>query len=270
MESARLRVGFGPLGWLGLWTALGMLAAVHHRAYHEVSWETALWWGLKDWYLWGLLALVILRMAGPLARRYDWPRLVVIHVVLAVVFAVFHATVAVSLSMVFESVGGNAGWGQAVIAHVLKKAPLNLAVYFAIAGASYALGLGRTSASNSHDSSAEPPDEPAERLLVRTRDGEAFVDVDRIDRVEATGNYVTIRAGDERWLERRTLASVEKLLGGRRFMRIHRSHLVNVGRVARIESGFKGRSEVVLEDGTRLPMGRTYRRALKERVGRNL
>ncbi len=257
------------LAWMLLWTFAGLAAALHHAAYNEIGWQKALWWGLKDWYLWGVFAVVIARLTtAQFAVPLKWPQLLGVHLLLALAFAMAHSAIAISLSFLFEDVGNGPGWGEAVTAHVLKKAPLNLVVYFAIAAVTKALLLARV-ANTSHTAGRPTgdPARPAERLLVKDRGTETFVDVARIDRIEAEGNYVVIRVGDKRFLERRTLGGLEKLLRGAGFMRIHRSHLVNLDRVDRIEAGFKGRYEVVMVDGTHLPMGRTYRKELKRRIG---
>lgn len=90
----------------------------------------------------------------------------------------------------------------------------------------------------------------------------ALLPIDRIDRVQAAGNYVEIHAGGRTVTVRATLGSVEEQLDSRRFVRIHRSHLVALDRIREIQRLFGGEHRVVLRDGTHLPLARRYRRRL--------
>ena len=259
---------------------MGLLFATHFRLYHRVDWSLALWWGLKDWYLWGLFAPAILWLTRrvPLARdRGLWPLFV--HLIAAGALSWLHAILAISLSALVEGLGGEP-FLDAVGGLFLKRYALSFVTYTAIVGLGHASqGRGDTRPARSEDSSGErsPPvgtrassPDPAERLLVRKGDQERFLATERIDRVEAEGNYVRLHAGDEAFLERRTLKSLEEQLDPSRFLRIHRSHLVHVDRVDRIEARPRGGYVVVLRDGSRLPLSRTYRKRLEERVGRSL
>jgi hypothetical protein len=79
----------------------------------------------------------------------------------------------------------------------------------------------------------------------------------QIDWVRAAGNYVEIRAGSRTVVQRASIGAVERELAPHGFVRIHRSMLVRRDRIARIR-----RQDVVLHDGTHLPVGKRYRAAL--------
>jgi two-component system LytT family response regulator len=100
---------------------------------------------------------------------------------------------------------------------------------------------------------------PPPRLEVRSSSRIAFVRVDDLDYAQAWGNYVRLHCGAERHLMRETMSGLLARLDPRRFVRIHRSTLVNVDRVKEIHALFHGDWEVVLRDGTRLTMTRTHR-----------
>ena len=91
------------------------------------------------------------------------------------------------------------------------------------------------------------------------------VPIDDIVQVAAAGNYVEIEIGGRTLLHRATLATVECELGGR-FVRIHRSRLVNRDAIRRIETNQSGDFEVVLADGSSAKGSRRYRAALEERL----
>ncbi len=99
---------------------------------------------------------------------------------------------------------------------------------------------------------------PPERVLVRKMGRIVPVPVDAIDWVEANGDYVTVHAGGGRHLIERTLTEMEKLLAPRRFIRVHRSALVNRSRIAELRPLGSGRYRLLLTDGSELVVSRTY------------
>jgi two-component system LytT family response regulator len=102
------------------------------------------------------------------------------------------------------------------------------------------------------------PDYP-ERFLVRTGRRYVFVRVDEIDWIGAADNYLELHVAKKVHLLRDTVSAMEGRLDPRRFMRIHRSAIVNVDRIRSIESWGKGEYLVVLADGTQLNSSRAYR-----------
>jgi two-component system LytT family response regulator len=91
--------------------------------------------------------------------------------------------------------------------------------------------------------------------------------VDRIDFVEAQDDYLSFVSGGKRQRKQQTMADIEAQLDRTRFVRIHRSFLLNVERLARIEPYAKDSWLAVLADGTRLPVSRTGYSRLKELIG---
>lgn len=108
---------------------------------------------------------------------------------------------------------------------------------------------------------AAPPG-PLRRFVVRTSDSVRLVNVDDVDWIEATGNYVRLHVGDEALELRATLSGTLQRLDPARFVRIHRSTAVNVDRVVEVQSWFGGDSVALLEDGTQLRVSRTFKGAL--------
>lgn len=108
------------------------------------------------------------------------------------------------------------------------------------------------------------------RILVKGGGRSFLVKVERIDWIEAAGNYATLHTGGEDRLVRETMTSLEERLRSFGFARIHRSYIVNLDRVREIQPWFKGDHVVVLEDDTRLSLTRKYRTELEERLGRKI
>ncbi len=113
-----------------------------------------------------------------------------------------------------------------------------------------------------------PPVDPVERpqrFLVRKLGREFLVAVDDIEWLQASGNYVNLRVRGHDYPLRSTIGGIEAKLDPGRFVRIHRSHIVNLDRVASIEPLESGDARVHLKDASTLPCSRRYRDALKTR-----
>ena len=84
----------------------------------------------------------------------------------------------------------------------------------------------------------------------------SFVKRDEIDWVEAEGNYVRLHVGAHSHLLRETMKGIEAKLDPDRFIRIHRSTIVNTDRIKELQPLFHGEYAVILRDGTRLTASR--------------
>jgi len=109
---------------------------------------------------------------------------------------------------------------------------------------------------------AQPP-RSRERLMLRSDGRLYFVRIDDIDWVEAAGNYVKLHVGRDTHLMRETMSGIEKMLDPSRFLRIHRSAIVNLDRVREMQPWFSGEYTVILRDGTQLRLSRVYRDRLE-------
>lgn len=105
------------------------------------------------------------------------------------------------------------------------------------------------------------------RILVRSEGRMHFVRVDEIDWIQAADNYARLHTGRETHLIRETLANLEGRLDPRRFVRVHRSAIVNADRIQELRTLFHGDYEVVLKGGTALPVGRNYKERLMAVAG---
>lgn len=112
---------------------------------------------------------------------------------------------------------------------------------------------------------ANPPRQ-LERFAVRTGENTIFVPVNDVDWIEADQNYVRLHTGPATYLLHVPMNTIEGALDSNRFLRIHRSHIVNVRRIAQLWSFAHGQYAVELKSGQRLQSGRTY----SERIRRAL
>jgi two-component system LytT family response regulator len=114
---------------------------------------------------------------------------------------------------------------------------------------------------------ARPPGTRADRILIRDGGDVHVVPMARIDYVEAQDDYVCFRAEGKRYLKQQTLADVEAALDPSRFVRIHRSYILNVDRLAKLELYAKDSHAAILRDGTRLPVSRSGYSRLNAMIG---
>jgi two-component system LytT family response regulator len=103
-----------------------------------------------------------------------------------------------------------------------------------------------------------------ERILVRDGGRVHIVPVDRLDYVQAQDDYVMLYAGEKTLLKEQPLSSLEAQLDPARFVRIHRSYLINLARLERVELEAKDRRVAVLTTGARLPVSRSGHQRLTE------
>jgi two-component system LytT family response regulator len=114
------------------------------------------------------------------------------------------------------------------------------------------------------------PGEGRERILVKSGGRVSFIEIDAIDWVEAEGNYVRLHAGKESYLLRDTISALEAQLDPRKFVRVHRSAIVNIDRIQELQPWFHGEYRIVLGEGVQLTLSRGYRERLHEAIGRPL
>ncbi len=106
---------------------------------------------------------------------------------------------------------------------------------------------------------AKPEREFVSRIAVKTGERTLFLRTDRIDYVEAAGNYVVLHSGKENHVVRETLAALEEKLAPKAFVRINRSTIVNVEQIKELQPLFKGEHVVVLHNGKQFSLTRGVR-----------
>jgi two-component system LytT family response regulator len=104
---------------------------------------------------------------------------------------------------------------------------------------------------------ARAPGEYAERLVVKDGTKVTLIPVAKLDYAEAQDDYVALASEGKKHLKQQTIASLEASLNPKEFVRIHRSYVVNLQRVARIEPYGKDSRLAILSTGARLPVSRT-------------
>jgi two-component system, LytTR family, response regulator len=116
---------------------------------------------------------------------------------------------------------------------------------------------------------AQAPGHKAERVVVRDGTKVHLIPVNQLDYAEAQDDYVALHSGGKSYLKQQTISSLEESLDRTKFVRVHRSFLINLERVAKIEPYTKDTRLAVLADGARIPVSRAGYLRLKEAMDVN-
>ncbi len=111
---------------------------------------------------------------------------------------------------------------------------------------------------------ARQPGSPLERVVIRDGADVTVLPVGRIDYVEAQDDYVAFHSAGRSWLKEQTLTELEGQLDARRFVRVHRSYLLNIDRLSKVELYAKDSRVAILTTGVKVPVSRTGYQRLQE------
>ena len=106
----------------------------------------------------------------------------------------------------------------------------------------------------------------SERLLIKSAGRIYFIKTEEVDWIEAMSEYVKLHVGNKTHLMRETMQNLHAKLDPKKFLRIHRSTIVNIERIKDLQPLFKGEHVVTLESGTRLKSSRGYRNSLQKLI----
>ena len=106
-----------------------------------------------------------------------------------------------------------------------------------------------------------------ERLLIKVGGSTMVLPVAEIDWIESAANYVRLHVGTQSFQYRQTLSMLAGELDPATFARIHRSTIANLERIREIQPWFSGDGLVILRNGAKLRMSRSYRKELEEKLG---
>jgi two-component system, LytTR family, response regulator len=111
---------------------------------------------------------------------------------------------------------------------------------------------------------AQPPGQYTQRIVVRDGPKVHVIPVDQLEYIEAQDDYVALHAGGKSYLKQQTISRLETSLDPERFVRVHRSYIVSLDRVARIEPYTRDTRIAILTTGARVPVSRAGNMRLKE------
>lgn len=105
---------------------------------------------------------------------------------------------------------------------------------------------------------AAPAENAVDRILLKSSGEIFFLKAEEIDWIEAEGDYMKFHVSGRTHLMRETMARLEARLDAKKFIRIHRSTIVNIDRLRKLSPSFAGEYAVILHDGTKLKLSRGY------------
>ena len=105
------------------------------------------------------------------------------------------------------------------------------------------------------------------RVVVRDGSRVHIIPIEKLDAVEAQDDYVALKSGGRSYLKPQTLSSLAAALDPGRFVRVHRSHLVRLDAISRLEALARGSHVAILADGSRVPVSREGHGRLRDLLG---
>jgi len=109
-----------------------------------------------------------------------------------------------------------------------------------------------------------------DRLMIKSKDQVSVIPIQDIDWIESAGDYVFVHSSTQKHIFRETLTALELRLDPQKFIRIHRSTIVNVEKVKTLRLNEHSDFDVFLQNGVKLKLSRTYRTHFEEVTGNPL
>ncbi|MDN5864229.1 MAG: LytTR family transcriptional regulator [Gammaproteobacteria bacterium] len=194
-------------------------------------------------------------------RRWYWT--VPVHLLATVPFSIIHVAGMVGLRKLAYAIAGGSYHFGPILSTWVYEFRKDLVAYWLIIGFLYAFSAWRHwhKAQEVTHEPARPKNDADQlnRLVVRKLNREFILDVADIVRIESDGNYVAVHANDTTYRLRASLAGVSNRLDERRFVRIHRSQVVNIDHIREIQPWYHGDYRVLLKDGSFVNFSRRYR-----------
>ena len=242
-------------------TLFALISTAQAAAYLNYSGEPIPWAGLLkarlvNWYLYALFVpfLYRLALAWPITQD-SWVRAVPLHIAAGLVCAVTKEALFVAIGEWFRP-------GVFHLPEILAGDYFDEVLFFWAVIAIIHLYLGWTRA-RPQPAAGEPA---VDRFLVSGVGGYRSVPVANVEWIDAQGNYAQLNTSEGRHLIRETMYSLERRLGGK-FVRVHRSAIVNRSHITRIEPQTHGVYAIVLSSGARIVTSRSYNRRLRALIG---
>ena len=240
-------------------------------------WEPIVWEASSALVLLALLpALLAFDRRHPLVVG-RWRRCLPWHLVGSVVYSMVHVVAMVALRDAAYALAGErydfGVWSTQWVYEYLKDVRTYFLTLVIVYGYRFIVLRLQGEASLLSTPDEGPPVEPVERperFLVRKLGKEFLVAAEDIEWLEADGNYVNLHVKGRLYPLRSTMTAIESRLDPARFVRVHRSYVVNLDHLAEIEPLETGDARLKLKDGTAIPCSRRYRAGLRARGGAEL
>jgi hypothetical protein len=245
--------------------ALSAITDAHRSGTPVVAWHYYVWE-----YSSGIALLAIMPLLHKLLERYPplgehWWRRLPLLAVATVPFSVLHVVLMVTMrKAVYVLMGAHYDFGPWLqnLAYEYNKDVFAFVIVTGclVAFRFYGLWLDGREARAAHTEADSR--ECLQRLVVRKLNREFILNVADIEHIDAAGNYVTLHKDGKSYSLRESLASLEKKLDQEHFVRVHRSHIVNLNHIREIQPWDNGDYRILMQDGSVLNFSRRYRSRL--------
>ncbi|NUO78249.1 MAG: LytTR family transcriptional regulator [Lysobacter sp.] len=244
---------------------------IHRVGLDIPDWAPAIWEASSCLVALCLVPLLVWYTRRVPLRFESWRQALALHLLGSVVWSLLHVSLMVGLrKLIYLGMGESydfGSWGMGFVYEYLKDA--RSYVYMVLWIEAYRLLMRRW---QGEASLLAPPDdlpEPAvperpERFLVRKLGKEFLIAAGEVEWLQASSNYVNLHLRGRDYPLRTTMATIEAQLDPARFVRVHRSYMVNLDCVGEIEPLESGDARITMRDGTRIPCSRRYRGVLRQ------
>ena len=265
-------IGYWVVGYLlsALANSATTLMDIHRSGLHFNAWEPAIW----EWSS-SLVALALVPAVVWYTRRVPlhldaWRRALPLHVFGSLAWSILHVAGMVALRKLAYAAQGShydfGSWPREFGYEYLKDIRSYTGMVITIEAYRWFLlrwqGEASVLAQADDLPQAESPQRP-ERFLVRKLGKEFLVNANDVEWLQAAGNYMNLHVRGRAYPLRSTMAAIEGQLDPTRFVRVHRSHIVNLDCVAEIQPLDTGDARIIMRDGTEVPCSRRHRDALR-------
>jgi two-component system, LytTR family, response regulator len=250
---------------IGAWTGIAALFSFQRLLALAVRGTDPAWGRLAlemtiTWGGWALLTPLISLIVRRLPLRFDKPWRPILHVPAGIGVGLLHSLVVATITPLFIWRPSFLPMRDMFTGRLVSAVAFETLIYFMVAGVMYAYIY----AARLREAGSPTPN--PDSIAVPDRGGLVRVPVESIDWVQAEDNYVRLHAGGRSHLFRATLASFEKRLAPSDFVRVHRSAMVRVPRIAELKRGGADRYTVLLTNGTQLRVSRAYRKRVADAI----
>ncbi len=267
--EAAMWTGFFTMNWLvGTWV---VWLEMQREGSATPLWEPLTWEGSSNLVQLLLIPLILAWDRIFPVTRENLRRGIVGHAAFSVVFSLLHVMLMVGIRKIVYALHGGiydfGHWPSELFYEYLKDFRSYATILAVIYLYRFVIRRLRGEAEFLTEEREQAAPQPVtDRFLVKKLGREFLVKVEDIDWIEAAGNYVNLNVGSRAYPLRETMTGIEEKLMASGFVRVHRSAIVNLDRVAEIVPFETGDGEARLRSNVRVPVSRRYRKILRDQL----
>lgn len=224
-------------------------------------------WELTSAAATGVLILAVARLNDAFPFRAGaWRRPLLVHLAATIPYTLLHVGGMVAQrKLIYAMAGGRYDFG-ALATELPYEFRKDFMTYWFILGVIY-LWRHLRFMNAARPLEEDDPVTPIRRLVAKKHGKEFLISAEDVQWIEASGNYANLHSADGVFPVRSSMAELERRLDPERFVRVHRSYIVNLDRIGEIRPTESGDHTIEMQGGAEIRFSRRYRSALKGRFG---